>query len=85
MRISEMYHLDKSQYELDFIDVNPDHDIPLFLDPYYISKRDFPFAYEAHRMSAGTLKQATYGHFKTSHFMKIIWVYSSFLDLLFKR
>lgn len=49
MRISEMYHLDKSQYELDFIDVNPDHDIPLFLDPYYISKRDFPFAYEAHR------------------------------------
>ena len=36
-------------------------------------------------VSAGTLKQATYGHFKTSHFMKIIWVYSSFLDLLFKR
>ena len=49
MKISEIFKLKKSQYELDFIDVDPNYDIPLFLDPYFISKCDFPFAYEAHR------------------------------------
>ena len=48
MKISEIYNLKKSQYELDFVDINPDIDIPLFLDPYYISKCDFPFAINAY-------------------------------------
>ena len=38
VKISELFDLKKSQYELDFVDINPDIDTPLFLDPYYISK-----------------------------------------------
>lgn len=49
MKISKLFNLGKSQYELDFVDIDPDIDTPLFLDPYYISKCDFPFAAEAHR------------------------------------
>ena len=48
MRIAQLFSLNKSQYELDFVDIDPDVDTPLFLDPYFISKCDFPFAEEAH-------------------------------------
>lgn len=48
MRVSEFFGLSKSQYELDFVDVDTDTDTPLFLDPYFIAKSDFPFALEAH-------------------------------------
>ena len=33
---------------MDFVDINPDVDTPLFLDPYYISKCEFPFAISAY-------------------------------------
>ncbi|MBE5804498.1 MAG: hypothetical protein E7316_08310 [Clostridiales bacterium] len=48
MKISEMFDLNKSQYELDFVDIDPNIDTPLFLDPYYIAKCEFPFAEKAH-------------------------------------
>lgn len=48
MKISEMFCINKTQHELDFVDVDIDVDTPLFLDPYFIAKNDFPIAYEAH-------------------------------------
>lgn len=40
MRFSEFFGLKKSQAQLDFIDVNPDRDTRLFIDPYAIEIRD---------------------------------------------
>jgi len=52
MRISRKFNLNKSQYELDFVDIYTSVDTRLFLDPYFISKCDFPFA----RNSQSTLR-----------------------------
>lgn len=49
MRISEHFKLNKTQYELDFIDVELDSDIPLFIDPFYLGTCDYAWAIDANR------------------------------------
>jgi hypothetical protein len=46
---SEYFGLNKSQYELDFVDVPVNNgDIPLFIDPYAISKRNDYWSIDCH-------------------------------------
>lgn len=46
---SEYYILNKNQYELDFVDVPVNNgDIPLFIDPYAISKREDRWSVDSH-------------------------------------
>ena len=40
--------LNKSQLELDFVDVSVEGDLPLFIDPFAISQRQEPWAVDAH-------------------------------------
>ena len=42
MRFSEHFQLGMTQYELDFVDIPLETDIPLFIDPYAISIRNDP-------------------------------------------
>ncbi len=49
MKVSQTFGLKKTQFELDYVDIDPNGDIPLFLDPYYIAKCEFAFAINAHR------------------------------------
>lgn len=39
MKVSEALKLEKSQFELDFVDVDIDGDLPLFIDPIYIYQK----------------------------------------------
>ena len=49
MRISEIFNLNKKQAELDFIDIDINGDIPLFLDPFFLSLRNDNWSIEVTR------------------------------------
>jgi hypothetical protein len=48
MKISEQFGLAKSQAEIDFIDIDPEYDISLFIDPHLIGVSDHPFSNACH-------------------------------------
>jgi hypothetical protein len=48
-RISDIYNLKKSQYELDFVNINPNRDLRVYLNPFVFSSRSDPFSIEASR------------------------------------
>jgi len=49
MKINEIFNLNKTQAELDFVDIDVDTDIPLFLDPFFLSLRNDPWSINATR------------------------------------
>lgn len=49
MKISQIFELQKSQAELDFIDIDVNKDTPLFLDPFFLSQRTDKWSIEANR------------------------------------
>lgn len=49
MKISERFSLNKSQAELDFVDIDTDKDIALFVDPFFLSLRKDNWSNEATR------------------------------------
>jgi hypothetical protein len=49
MKISERFNLNKTQYELDFVDIDTNFDNPLFIDPYFLAQRNDPWSINASR------------------------------------
>ena len=47
MTITEKFGINRMQGELDFINIDINKDLPLFIDPYRISKLSGPFIDEA--------------------------------------
>ncbi|HXA20379.1 MAG TPA: hypothetical protein VN380_25595 [Thermoanaerobaculia bacterium] len=49
MRISRKFRLDATQYQLDFVDIDSRRDLPVFLDPYFLSVQTDQWSFEATR------------------------------------
>ncbi|MBU1039235.1 hypothetical protein KKC17_03390 [Patescibacteria group bacterium] len=52
-KISDIYHLNKTQRELDFVNINIDRDFPVYLNPFIFSARPDPFSIDAIRTISG--------------------------------
>lgn len=51
--ISEIFSLGKTQRELDFVNINPNRDSPVYLNPFVFSSRPDPFSISASRTIQG--------------------------------
>lgn len=49
MKISKIFKLDKTQHELDFVDIDPNKDKPVFIDPFFLSTRHHPWCLDTSR------------------------------------
>lgn len=58
MRLSKRFKLGVSQFELDFVDIDPNRDVRLFLDPHFLGQRADRWS-----IDATTLIQGFFGHF----------------------
>lgn len=58
MRFSKAFKLNKTQSELDFVDIDLKTDIPLFIDPYAISKRNDLWSVECHNIIVDFFQRA---------------------------
>lgn len=57
-RVSQHFKLNKSQAELDFVDVPLTGDLPLFIDPYALSKRTDLWSFEASNLVVDFFERA---------------------------
>ncbi len=48
-KISDIYNLNKNQYELDFVNIDSSKDFPVYLNPFVFSSREDAFSVEATR------------------------------------
>lgn len=51
--INNIYNLKKTQHELDFVNINPNRDFPVYLNPFVFSTRSDQFSVEATRTITG--------------------------------
>lgn len=47
MKISDIFNLNKSQAELDFVNIDTNEDLPLFLDPFFLGKKQDNWSVDA--------------------------------------
>ena len=50
MKIGEQFNLNRAQPELDFVDLDPSQDTPLFMDPFFLGLRKDNASAEATRI-----------------------------------